>query len=228
MDYSIYAALTLNKFSYVANYESIDIIEHGTNSIVRNFPVGSFVRCIALSTDQASLLVGCDDGDARVVDIITGQIRHVCKGHTRVVRCIIAGAGNEIITCSKDKSIIRWTSEGVCVRTYLGHSNEVYSVLFSAKKNRIYSGSHDMSIRAWDYDSGVEVAMMLGHGDVVRSLAWVQGEKTFVSGSRDMSVRTQTPSEVHLLILLSQEQVITSLPGPAMMQLTALVWPLHT
>jgi WD40 repeat protein len=185
----VYEALTLDTKSYVANDDSIDIIDHATQTIVRNFPVGSFVQCIALSRDKSSLLVGCDDGNARVMDIITEKICHVCRGHTKSINCIIAGSGSEIITCSWDMSIKRWTSEGVCVKTYLGHSNAVKSVLFSAKRNRIYSGGNDKSIRAWDYDSGVEVAKMLGHQDGVTSLAWVQGEETFVSGSFDNSIR---------------------------------------
>jgi WD40 repeat protein len=179
----------LDDISYVANYSLIDIIDHATKTIVGNFRVGSYVRCIALSRDKASLLVGCDDGTARVLDIITGQIRHLCRGHSMRIECIIAGSGDEIITCSLDKSIKRWTSKGFCVRTYIGHSRVVFSVIFSAKRNRIYSASDDHSIRAWDYDSGVEVAKMLGYKEAVVSLAWVQGEETFVSGSHDNSVR---------------------------------------
>jgi WD40 repeat protein len=157
--------------------------------MVGNFPVGSYVRCIALSRDKSSLLVGCQDGDAMVMDVITGQIRHVCKGHTGTVRCIIAGSGNEIITCSADMSIKRWTSEGVCVRTYLEHSDDVNSLLFSEKRNCIYSAGYEPFIRALDYDSGVEVAKMLVHERCVTSISWVKGEETFVYGSGDNSIR---------------------------------------
>jgi WD40 repeat protein len=190
MDDIVRAILILDKISYVNNDKSIDVIDHATKTIVGNFYVGSFVRCMALSRDKSSLLVGCyDDGDARVMDIITGQIRYICKGHREAVNCIIAGSGNEIITCSWDWSIKRWTAEGVCIRTYNGHSSDVNSVIFSTKNNYIYSASHDRSIRAWDYDSGVEVATMLGHDRGVTSLSWVEGDKTFVSGSWDKSVR---------------------------------------
>jgi WD40 repeat protein len=195
----VYATLTLDKLSYVANDQSIDIIDHATKTIVGNFPVCSSVWRIALSRDKASLLVGCGDSSAKVMDIITGHIRHVCRGHTRAVSCIIAGSGDEIITCSWDNSIKRWSSEGVCLKTYTGHSNEVNSILFSAKKNRIYSASYDNSIRAWDYESGVEAATMLGHEHRVPSLAWVQGEETFVSGSWDKSVRLWDANKMVLI-----------------------------
>jgi WD40 repeat protein len=207
----IYAALTLDNMSYHSNGDQICIVEHATKTIMGNFPLDSVVRCIALSRDKASLLVGCDYGNAIVMDIITGQIRHVCKGHTDAVSCIIAGSGSEIITCSWDKSIKKWTSEGVCVKTYLGHSYYVNSVLFSAKKNRIYSASYDKSIRAWDYDSGVEVATMIGHEDAVTSLAWVQGEETFVSGSCDYSVRLWDAIRMVLMrVIGSHARFVTS------------------
>jgi WD40 repeat protein len=195
----IYATLTLNAYSYVDSYDSIDVIDNSTKTKVKNFPVGSKVRCISLSRDKASLLVGCHDGTTKVMDIITGQILHVYRGHTGVVSCIIAGSGNDIITCSEDKSIKRWSFEGVCVTTYLGHSNEVNSVLFSAKRNRIYSAGYDNFISVWDYDSGVEVGKMLGHEGDVTSLAWVKGEETFVSGSRDNSVRLWDTTEMVLM-----------------------------
>jgi WD40 repeat protein len=208
---SVYAALTLDKLSYVGNDKSIDIIDHATKTTVKNFPVGSFVRCIALSRDKASLLVGCHNGDVRVLDITTGQIRHVCKGHTRAVSCIIAGSGDEIITCSWDNSIKRWSSEGVCLKTYTGHSRDVNSILFSAKKNRIYSGSNDKSIRVWDYDSGVEIETMTGHDDGVTSLAWVQGEETFVSASDDKSIRLWDATRMVLLrVVGSHADVVMS------------------
>jgi WD40 repeat protein len=188
-DSTVITALSLDRISYVGNDALIDLIDHATETKVGNFCAGSYVLCIALSRDKSSLLVGCYDSDARVMDIITGKIRHVCRGHTKAVSCIIAGSGSDVITCSDDMTIKRWTSEGVCVRTYLGHSYYVISILFSAKRNRIYSASYDKSIRAWDYDSGVELATMLGHENWVISLAWVQGEETFVSGSYDNSVR---------------------------------------
>jgi uncharacterized protein YjiK len=216
---NVHAALTLDNVSYLANTRFITVINHVTKKTVRNYIFENSISFIALSSDKSSLIVCCfNEYDAKVMDIISGQIRHVCRGHTRPISCIISGSGNEIITCSYDTSIKRWNSEGVCVRTYLGHSWYVYSIIFSAKRNRVFSASGDNSIRAWDYDSGVEVAKMLGHVEAVNSLAWVQGEETFVSASNDKSIRLWDAARMVLLRVIGThadyvESVAASLDG---------------
>ena len=44
------------------------------------------------------------------------------------------------------------------VHTLIGHTDEVNSVAFSPKGNRVVSGSDDNSVKIWDTETGAEVS----------------------------------------------------------------------
>lgn len=71
-----------------------------------------------------------------------------------------------------------------------GHTNTVYSAVFSPDGRRIASGSRDYTIRVWDAGTGETVVGPLrGHNDVIRSVSFSPDGKRIVSGSDDDTIR---------------------------------------
>jgi WD40 repeat protein len=71
-----------------------------------------------------------------------------------------------------------------------GHTFDVNSVAFSPDGKRVVSGSHDMTIRIWDVESGqVVVGPLEGHTSYVSSVAFSPDGKRIVSGSDDRTIR---------------------------------------
>ncbi|KIK23227.1 hypothetical protein PISMIDRAFT_63421, partial [Pisolithus microcarpus 441] len=71
-----------------------------------------------------------------------------------------------------------------------GHSSEVNSVAFSPDGKRIVSGSHDKTVRIWDFERGVQIGSPLqGHTGWVQSVGFSPDGKEIVSGSHDTTVR---------------------------------------
>jgi WD40 repeat protein len=174
-----------SKFSYHSDFYSIKKICHDTKNIVSEFALNANARIIVISNDESSLFCCVQDEDAYVIDMVSGKIINVLRGHKYPVLCMITGPRDEIITASEDNTIKSWNSQGFCITTYQGHSKCVNSVIFSAKTNLIYSGSDDMTIRVWDYDTGLEIKKMIGSLEGVDYLVWVQQDETFVSGSNN-------------------------------------------
>ena len=64
---------------------------------------------------------------------------------------MISSDGAYALSSSWDKSLRLWElSTGNTTRTFVGHTNDVLSVSFSADNRQIVSGSRDRSIKLWN------------------------------------------------------------------------------
>ena len=53
----------------------------------------------------------------------------------------------------------------------------------------IASGSDDMTIKIWNYESGECISTLSGHTSDVNSLVYIPSKKLIVSGSSDKSIK---------------------------------------
>ena len=63
-------------------------------------------------------------------------------------------------------------STGAQLHQLTGHTNSVYSVVFSSDRSHIVSGSYDFSVRVWDAKTGAELQQLNGHTHHVSSVAF--------------------------------------------------------
>lgn len=71
-----------------------------------------------------------------------------------------------------------------------GHSNSVWSVVFSPDGKHIASGSGDNTIQIWNAETGQNVMEPLkGHSNWVCSVAFSPDSKYIASGSDDNTIR---------------------------------------
>lgn len=73
--------------------------------------------------------------------------------------------------------------------TLTGHSDIVSSVVFSKDGKTIISGSHDKTIKIWNYSSGTLRTTLTGHSDRIQSVAFSPNGKLLASGSSDKTVK---------------------------------------
>src|SRR2546430_12061965 len=68
-----------------------------------------------------------------------------------IVLKVISSDGAYALSASWDKTLRLWElSTGVTTRRFVGHTNDVLSVSFSADNRQIVSGSRDRSIKLWN------------------------------------------------------------------------------
>ncbi|MGF2034672.1 MAG: AAA-like domain-containing protein, partial [Nostoc sp. CmiVER01] len=70
-----------------------------------------------------------------------------------------------------------------------GHSEEVYSVVFSPDGKTLASASRDNTIKLWNLDTGKEISTLTGHSDYVNSVVFSPDGKTLASASDDNTIK---------------------------------------
>jgi WD40 repeat protein len=76
-----------------------------------------------------------------------------------------------------------------CTRTLNGHSNAVSALVLSKDGKIFASGSHDNTIKLWQFETGQALLTLKGHTSFVRSLAISSDRNFLVSGSKDKTVK---------------------------------------
>ena len=79
--------------------------------------------------------------------------------------------GSHVVSVSYDKTVgiwnvVTWESEA----ELKGHSNAVYSVVFSPDGSCVVSGSYDNTVRIWNVVTGESEAELEGHLDNISKL----------------------------------------------------------
>jgi WD40 repeat protein len=122
----------------------------------RIFYLPDWSKSVDLSPDGTRALIGLSDLSLALVDVDTGEILKLMKGHT-----ILIG----VAVFSPDG---RWALSS----SYPGHG--------------VSPGpGSDLSMRLWDLETGLEVRRFNGHADWISALAFSPDGKTAISGSID-------------------------------------------
>jgi WD40 repeat protein/ABC-type branched-subunit amino acid transport system substrate-binding protein/DNA-binding SARP family transcriptional activator len=117
------------------------------------------VLAVAFSPDGKRLVTANEDGTASVVDLTTGQLRMVLRGHAAAVNAVaFSPNGNLIATAGDDHTARVWdATSGQQLNILAGHAQEVKRLAFSPDAARLATASTDGTIRLWQLSSGTTV-----------------------------------------------------------------------
>jgi WD40 repeat protein len=97
------------------------------------------------------------------------------------------------------------------MRRFEGHAAPVTCLAFSPDGRRAYSGSEDLTIRAWDLNTGAELTnLRMDHQHKVTSLAVSPDGRRLLSGSQDVSVRCWDLETGRQLWMGSAQRIVRS------------------
>ena len=86
------------------------------------------------------------------------QCTKTLAGHTKGVQCVrfFPNYGHVLLSCSLDHTVKLWDVHNSykCLQTYLGHTNAVRDIVWSADGTQFLSCSYDRLIRQWDAETG--------------------------------------------------------------------------
>lgn len=91
-------------------------------------------------------------GDIRLIDLLSGQVVRLLKGHQSVILSLAFSAdGRRLVSGSADKTARIWDiASGQSPYTLSGHHDAIYAVAFSPDGRLAVTGSDDDTLKLWD------------------------------------------------------------------------------
>ncbi|KAJ8381646.1 hypothetical protein SKAU_G00024240 [Synaphobranchus kaupii] len=154
----------------------------------------SRIRCTCLCREPLAMVLGCEDGAVKVLEVPSGKLLCSLSGHTKtVLHCQFSADRHTLITSSEDATIRVWKwRTGDCL-VLQGHTEQVRKFFLweeaSPSPPRLLSWSFDGTAKVWDVTSGEKIQDMACHQGAVLSCDVSPDRRTFSTASADMTAK---------------------------------------
>jgi WD40 repeat protein len=158
----------------------------------------SWIRSIAFSPDGKVLASASHDRTIRLWNLETYQCDRILIVNTVWTRAIAFAPypnashsdENLLAGCLDENTLGLWNiNTGELLRTFEGHTAQIWSVVFSPDGQTLASSSRDGTIKLWDVDKGQCFQTLLGHTRDVCSVAFSFDGSSLATGSDDRTAR---------------------------------------
>jgi serine/threonine protein kinase len=151
----------------------------------------SYVNCLTISPDGATLASGSADNTIALWDMSTGQPLKTLTGHTSYVNAIaITPDGKTLVSGSADNTVKLWDlAAGKELKTLVGHQGYVNALDISPDGKTLATVSADKTIRLWDLATGITIRTLKGHADYVNALIFSPDGRSLFTSSADQTIK---------------------------------------
>jgi len=178
---------------------TVKMWEINSSKAVRSFEVGNGAKIedIALSVDGKYLILATSSGEVEILDIKSGAIVKVLRGHRdKVLAVAVSHRGDYIVSGGEDNSIKIWDfRKKRLIKTLKAHNSSINSLTFSADDRYIISASGsfygrvDNTIRVWSLKKKILYKTLRGHRDYINRVAILENGDYIISASDDETIR---------------------------------------
>jgi WD40 repeat protein len=156
------------------------------------------VNTVTWSPNGRYIASGSNDQTVHVLDVISGELVLIYRGHTDVVTTLAWSPDSKyIVSGSADKTTQVWeATSGILVLTYQGYADVVAAVAWSPNGELIAAASGRAS-QIWNTSSG-KTLLTYSQGETtnVLALAWSPDSKYIVSGSNEYPGDSENVAQV--------------------------------
>ena len=149
------------------------------------------IHSLGFSPAGDRLLIGCDDGRARVIDVSSNQVLLELAGHDGAVQSAEYNpAANRIVTAGSDGDARLFDAEtGRSLLTLSGHEDILYSARFSSDGSKIVTAGWDGIAIVWDATTGDRLQTQDAHDQPVLCAEFSPDGATVLSAGGDGTAR---------------------------------------
>ncbi|MDO9311110.1 MAG: caspase family protein [Nitrosomonas sp.] len=188
-------------------------IENGKTTLMLRGHIGPSnegkIFAAALSPDNRLLALGgwFDKSVIRLIDLASGRVLRLLKGHTNIIEGLAFSADNRfLLSGSGDFTARIWdVVSGESLHTLTSHRDDIYAVAFSPDGRKVVTGSLDHTLKLWDRATGKLLSDMKEHTDKVHSVTFTPDGRYLLSGSDDRTIRLWQGTDGKFIKVLAQQ-----------------------
>jgi WD40 repeat protein len=174
--------------------------------------VNSPAVCVSYSPDGQSLIVGYNDGNARIINIAEGSFSDAFGGHWKGVKAVAMTPDGKFVITAGDNTLKRWNLEGQQVYVIKDMTTTIMSADLDSSGRYIVAGEFNKTFKLYDALKGAKIADFRGHTDVAMTVCFNHDGSKIASASGNGNIRIwDRESQVVLAQLNGQSQDIYSL-----------------
>ena len=179
--------------------------ERGNSTGRLSFRYHIKAKLIKISPDGTKIIIGCDDDQIRIFDLLSRKELICFSIHKSYLNCIAVTMDNtRVVSSHSDNSVHMWDLHtGELLYSMYEHQEGINSVAVTPDNTRIVTGSSDGTVRVWDITTGQQLRCFRGHIGYIRSVVVTQDNMHILSGSQDRTIRIWDMShETNMPILI--------------------------
>ncbi|KIJ13678.1 hypothetical protein PAXINDRAFT_13432, partial [Paxillus involutus ATCC 200175] len=115
------------------------------------------IRCIAMSPDSALVASGHGRGGIIVREMDGGTIKHSLRADSGGVNALCFSPNGTKLAGGDQAVRVFDVDSGDLILEIEGHTEHLYSVVWSLDGSQLFTGSWDQTIRHWDSETGEEI-----------------------------------------------------------------------